>query len=88
MIGGLFVNWGLLMVSGSPSNDLPDVFECLNGDGPGCDCFAIDFIKGIATCFLCACLGPWPLACLLCWCRCWCVCLPCWGRWRGLWQYL
>ncbi|CAM9194011.1 unnamed protein product [Ectocarpus sp. 12 AP-2014] len=68
MIGGLFMNWFLMIISAAPSNDLPNVFECTgifpDDFDPGCCCF---FIKGIACWIVCGCLGPLPLASLLCW---------------------
>ncbi|CAN0024772.1 unnamed protein product [Ectocarpus sp. 8 AP-2014] len=77
MVGGLFVNEILLTVSSSPSNDLPDVLERVIGDSGGC-CY---FIKVVARWIVCACLGPLPLASVLCWylwrypCR-FCIDLP------------
>ncbi|CAM9356416.1 unnamed protein product [Ectocarpus sp. 4 AP-2014] len=67
MMGGLFVNWFLLIVSSSPFNDLPDVTErtgILAHPDRCCCCFLIEVY---ATWIACACLGPLPLASLLCW---------------------
>ncbi|CAN0193551.1 unnamed protein product [Ectocarpus sp. 8 AP-2014] len=68
MMGGLFVNWGLLIMSGLLSDDLPDVFECSRCVLPN-NYFAVCGLLLLlpASWIVCACLGPLPLASLLCW---------------------
>ncbi|CAN0414747.1 unnamed protein product [Ectocarpus sp. 12 AP-2014] len=68
MMGGLLVNWPLVIVSSSPFNDLPDVIArtgILRAHRDRCCCCVL--IEIFATWIACACLGPLPLASLLCW---------------------
>ncbi|CAN0095224.1 unnamed protein product [Ectocarpus sp. 4 AP-2014] len=90
MVGGVFVNWFLLIVCGPPFTLIRPVTEFIERTGivrrgSGCDrcqrsicCLPI---KAYAMFFLCACLGPLPLASVLCW-YLWrllqCLCLFCW----------
>ncbi|CAM9662563.1 unnamed protein product [Ectocarpus sp. 6 AP-2014] len=91
MMEGLFVNWFLIIMSPAPFNDLPNVFEYTgilrHGGFPGCCCF---FIETFAVWIVCGCLGPLPLASVLCWYlwrylrRLWrfCIDLPRQAAWR------
>ncbi|CAM9361947.1 unnamed protein product [Ectocarpus sp. 12 AP-2014] len=89
MVGGLFVNWFLLIVCGAPKLMKPvtETIECTGIVRRGSDCdrcqrgLCCIFAKVMIALFLCACLGPLPLAILLCWylwrypCR-FCIDLP------------
>ncbi|CAN0459324.1 unnamed protein product [Ectocarpus sp. 12 AP-2014] len=90
IVGGLFVNWFLLIVCGAPFKLIKPVREFIECTGivrRGSDCdrcqrgLCCIFAKVMIALFLCACLGPLPLAILLCWylwrypCR-FCIDLP------------
>ncbi|CAM9713826.1 unnamed protein product [Ectocarpus sp. 13 AM-2016] len=76
MVGGLSVNWFLLIVCGARFKLIQPVTEFIECTGivrRGSDCdrcqraLCCIFAKVMIALFLCACLGPLPLAILLCW---------------------
>ncbi|CAN0097783.1 unnamed protein product [Ectocarpus fasciculatus] len=63
MFGGLFVNCFLLIACSSPFGVFTRVFNYCDRCRWSYSCL---FLQGIAICIVCSCLGPLPLAFLLC----------------------